>query len=133
MNLLNLYDIAEKNNITIDFFDTKEIKAFSIPGAIVLNADKHQTQCEIKTSLAHELGHHMKNAFYNITSTFETRGRQEERAKRWAVENVITYDKLNEAIKIGIREIWELADYFNVTEDFIRDAVGVFKLQGYEI
>ncbi|MFR1498969.1 MAG: ImmA/IrrE family metallo-endopeptidase, partial [Monoglobus pectinilyticus] len=71
--------------------------------------------------------------FYNITSTFETMGRQEERAKRWAVENVITYDKLNEAIKKGIREIWELADYFNVTEDFIRDAVGVFKLQGYEI
>ena len=124
-----LFKIAEEKNIKIDFFRMKKLKAFSMSHVIVINPDKIRTTREKKECTAHELGHHMRNAFYNIESTLETRARQEERATRWAVEQLIPADKLKTAMKAGYTEIWQLADYFDVSVEFMIDAVRVHKLK----
>ena len=94
MNLDGLYKFAEDNEIYIDDFPLHELKACSIPHAIAINSQKVKTERETREVLAHELGHHMRNAFYNISSTYETRSRQEERAIRWAVQMLIPADEI---------------------------------------
>lgn len=125
-----LLKIANDEHIKIDFFPMEEVKVVSIPKSIALNPNKVETNRELKVMLAHELGHQKRNAFYNIRSTQETRKWQEERATRWAVDTLIPFDDIKKAFKKGYTEIWELADYFDVTEDFIKDAVRVHKIKG---
>lgn len=52
----------------------------------------------------------------------------EFRADKWAIKKLVTEDELIEAFENGILEIWELADFFGVTEDFM---VKVCELYGY--
>ena len=54
----------------------------------------------------------------------------EERATRWAVQELIPADKLLSAFKNGYTEVWQLAEYFNVTENFIKDTIRVHKVKG---
>ena len=130
MNILELYDLAAENNIQIDHRRIKTMIAFSIPGSIAIDLSQLQTLAETKVCLSHELGHEFQNAFYNIRNTFETRERQEARANRWAVHNLLPVSDLNRAVKSGITEIWELAEHFEVTEDFIREALRLYTMEG---
>ena len=102
LNQLNQYAI--NHNIDVDFFPMRATKALSIPGAIALNPLMINTMPELIDAYAHELGHHETGSFYKINSKFETRQRMEERATRWAVQELIPADKLLSAFKRGIRK-----------------------------
>ena len=130
MNILELYDLAAENNIQIDHKQLKTMQSFALPGNIAIDLSQLQTLAETKVCLSHELGHEFKNAFYNLRNTFETRERQEERANRWAVHNLLPVSDLKRAVESGITEVWELAEHFDVTEDFIRDALRLYTMEG---
>ncbi len=125
-----LLQIANEENIKIDFFPMKKVKALSIPRSIAINPNKINTNRELKEALAHELGHHMRNAFYTIHSSLETKKRQEERATRWAVQTLVLAEEIKKAFKKGYVELWQLADYFDVSEEFMADAIRVHRLKG---
>ena len=40
-----------------------------------------------------------------------------------AIQKLVPVDELEDAISLGYSEPWELAEYFDVTEDFIKKAV----------
>ena len=122
--------IANEENIKIDFFPMKRLKALAIPHSIAINPNKIKTNRELKEALAHELGHHKRNAFYTIHSSLETRERQEERATRWAVDALVPAEEIKKALKKGYVELWPLADYFDVSEEFMADAIRVHRLKG---
>lgn len=126
----DLYDVAEKSNITIYNFKMKKAKAVSIPGKIGIDESKMKNNSELNVCLAHELGHQFKNAFYDISSTFETKERQEARATRWAVNELVPVDELLEAFNLGHTEVYDLAEYFNVTEELIRNAFYIYEVNG---
>ena len=128
LNQLNQYAI--NHNIDVDFFPMRATKALSIPGAIALNPLMIHTMPELIDAYAHELGHHETGSFYKLKSTFETRQRMEERATRWAVQELIPADKLLSALKKGYTEVWQLAEYFNVTENFIKDTIRIHRVKG---
>lgn len=128
LNQLNQYAI--NHNIDVDFFPMRAAKALSIPGAIALNPLMINTMPELIDAYAHELGHHETGSFYKINSKFETRQRMEERAIRWAVQELIPADKLLSAFKKGYTEVWQLAEYFNVPENFIKDTIRVHRVKG---
>lgn len=121
MTLSHLYQIASDSGIFVDNFDTKEVESFSMPNVVVLNKKKLRTSKDVKVHLAHELGHCKTGSFYNI-KTLETRERMEYRADRWAIKKLIPFAKLIAALQSGITERWELAEHFNVTEDYIDKA-----------
>jgi len=60
-------------------------------------------------------------------SKFETRERCEERAKRWTILSLIPEEELEKALKKGYTESWELAEYFDLPEDFVRKAVKYYR------
>lgn len=80
-------------------------------------------ESENRVRLAHELGHCVTNSFYNKYATRDVMQKHENRADKWAIEKLIPVKELDRAIENGHTEIWDLADYFMVTENFMRKAV----------
>lgn len=68
----------------------------------------------------------LKEAFYNPYSPFSLIEQQEYRANKWAIKKLIPKNELEQAIKEGNEEIWQLAEYFDITEDMVRFAYWVY-------
>lgn len=76
------------------------------------------TQAEENVHLAHEIGHCANGAFYNPYSNLDVREKHEQTANRWAVKKLVPKSELVALLKKGF-ERWELAEHFEVTEEFI--------------
>ena len=85
------------------------------------------TLAEEKVRLAHELGHCETGSFYNRYATCDIREKHEHRADKWAIQELVPADELNKAVASGCTELCNLADYFDVTEDFMRKAICWYK------
>jgi len=123
-----LYDFAKQQNIPILLFPLPKTRSMSVMdsgGDCFIGMDPGITDggTEERVHLSHELGHCATGSFYNIHAAADCRRRHENRADKWAVRQLIPVDQLDEAIAEGCTELWELADRFGVTEDFIRKAV----------
>lgn len=81
--------------------------------------DRKMTEKEAIVHKAHELGHCVTGSFYNRYSKFDVVSRHEARADRWAIEKLVPKNELIEALESEISEAWELAEHFNITEDFM--------------
>lgn len=130
--LISLYQYAEKRNIEVDCADTKKVECFSIMDsdgdcAIVINPFMLKNSTDEKVKLAHELGHCETGAFYYGYSPLQLREQCEFRANLWAIKKLIPKDELQKAVKNGIIELWDLAEYFDVSEDFIKKAIEYYR------
>lgn len=76
-----------------------------------------------RVHLSNELGHCVTRSFYYIYAAVEYRQRHENRADKWAVTALIPVDALDDAVADGCTEVCELAERFQVTEEFVRKAV----------
>lgn len=72
--------------------------------------------------LAHEIGHCIRGAFYNPYAKTDIRKKYENHADKWAIRHLIPKEDWFAALHDGYTEVWELAEYFDVTEEFIRKA-----------
>ena len=96
-------------------------------GSCVIGIDRSDmNDAEEKTQLAHEIGHCETGSFYSRYVKVDSRQRHENRADKWAVRRLISEDDLDNAVAEGHTELWDLADYFGVTEDFIKKAVCLY-------
>lgn len=126
--LKQIYRTAEQENIVIDRFALSSREALSLmdeDGAcfIAIDPGKILSEADERTKLSHELGHCITGAFYNEHSNFDCRQKHENRADKWAVLHLISADALDDAVAAGHTEIWDLAEFFGVTEPFMRKAL----------
>ena len=127
-DLSKLYRIAEEENIEVDCFDLKKREALSLiddDGRCFIAIDPFQLRSvnDERTKLAHELGHCITGSFYNKHAAVDCRQRHENRADKWAVKTLIPLEDLDDAISAGYTQLWELAEHFGVTEQFVQKAV----------
>lgn len=132
MNTNSLYNLAEKENIAIEAFSLNSREALSTMDSdgqcyVAIDPRKIASLADERTKLAHEIGHCMTGAFYNVYSPYDSRQRHENRADRWAIKKLVPETELEQAIAKGYTELWELADFFCVTEDLMRKAVSLYK------
>lgn len=131
MSLNELYEIAEKSNIRVDEFrlsqDTKSLAVY-IDGkyAVALDVSKLKTNADIVAALAHELGHCKTHSFYNINNILDVRTKHEYNADKWACENLLPKDEMLEAFHQGYVEVWQLAEYFEVSENLVKKALWIY-------
>lgn len=130
MTLNKLYTIADKNKISVYHYPLYPLKSVSVPNYIGIDADAIHTTADEKEVLAHELGHQMRNAFYSVSTPLRTKEQVEERATRWAVLTLIPAEELKKAIKNGCTEVYQLAEYFEVSDKFMTEAIRIHKLKG---
>lgn len=117
--------LCEENNIVLDYCRLPLNKSLSFEDSqkkYIVMDESDMTESERKTCLAHELGHCMTGAFYRAYSPLETRSRCEYKANMWMIENLMPKNEVEKAFSMGIVEVWELAEYFGVTEDTVRFA-----------
>ena len=128
MDILDLYDFAEQQNIEVVQYPMKENGSMSVmteDGSCFIGIDKSVQDGGVqeRVHLVHELGHCVTGSFYNIYATTDCRQRHENTADKWAIQRLITEESLDKAVAEGYTEIWELAEHFGVTEQFMRKAV----------
>lgn len=128
MDTEDLYHLARKENIEVISFPMAENGSMSILREdglcfIGMDASVQDGGIQERVHLSHELGHCITGSFYNRYAAIDCRQRHENRADKWAIEQLITVDALDEAIADGCTEVWELAERFEVTEDFVKKAV----------
>ena len=128
MEIRALYDLAKQQNIEVLPFPMPDNGSMSImldDGSCYIGMDESARDGGVqeRVHLSHELGHCVTGSFYNRYAAVDCRQRHENRANKWAIVHLIPVDDLDEAIAAGCTELWELADRFDVTEDFVRKAV----------
>lgn len=127
-DILSLYQLAERQDIPVVRYPMPENGSMSIQtadGRCFIGLDGSTTDggtCE-RVHLAHELGHCLTGSFYSPHTRVDSRKRHENRADKAAVELLVPVQALDNAVAAGLTELWELAECFGVTEDFMRKAV----------
>jgi len=104
----------------------KDTKGLYGDNLIAINKNL-STVNEKKCVLMEELGHHYMN-YGDITdqSKLENK-RQERKARAWGYKRLVGIIDLINAYKYGVRNRYELAEYLDVTEEFIEDALKYYK------
>ena len=105
----NLYITINAGNPAITEFPTREERYQMVLGLF-----------------AHELGHCETGAFYNRYAARDIRQKHENRANKWAYKKLVPEDELKQAFLQGYHEPWELAEYFGVTEAFLRGVLNCY-------
>ena len=130
-NVSALYDFANEQNI--------DVLEFPMPlnGSMSVMADGGQCcigidptikdgNAEERVHMAHELGHCVTGSFYSIHTAIDSRQRHENKADKWAIRQLISENELDEAVAEGYTEVWELAERFGVTEQFMKKAICLY-------
>ena len=133
MELLELYQLADAEHIPVYSFDLPQTHSLSLMNndgscAVAIDPFGLNSTKDEKIRLAHELGHCVTGSFYNRYSDFDIKARSEYRADKWAIKKLIPKDELQAAFEQGYTEPWDLAEYFNVTEEFIIKAVNYYRI-----
>ena len=91
--------------------------------AVFLDFTKIQSTRLLRGVCCHELGHIATGALHKIDSPYELVERSEYRATRWVTEHYLTEEAFREAFSAGYRELWQLAEYFDLPERVIDTAL----------
>lgn len=125
--MIELYESADQLGVEIFTGNIPHTVSFSIPGYVALDYRLIENSAEERCAAAHELGHNARNAFYTRNDPRYIRLRCENKADKWAIKKLIQKDEFQEAIQRGYQEPWEIAEYFNVTEDFAYKAMWYYR------
>ncbi len=128
MELSALYAFARQQNIEVMPFPMEKNGSMSVLtdcGRCVIGMDDSIRDGAIqeRVHLGHELGHCITGSFYSIHTAIDCRQRHENKADKWAIQALVPVEELDAAIASGCTELWELAERFDVTEEFVKKAV----------
>ena len=129
--LPELYATASQQNIPIYSCPMPQCGSMSLQlrdGSCAIGMDERITDggTQERVHLSHELGHCLTGSFYNIYSNADLRQRHENRADKWAIRHLIPVSALDDAIAAGHTELWDLAEFFGVTESFLKKAICLY-------
>lgn len=125
--LTDLYRKAEELDIRVIQFPMASLRAVSTPDNFIgIDPDKLEDREEL-VCLAHEMGHCATGSFYTSDATVLDRTRQEQRADRWAIRQLVPLEELKNLLRSGVDRWDEAAEHFQVTEEFMRKAVAFYR------
>lgn len=131
-DVVSLYCLAEELDIPVYWYTMdSEVESLVVelaPGqtAIALDPLKFKDLPDEKYKLAHELGHSVTGALYRLDTPLDERGRSEQRADRWAIQRLLPFDTLRQAIHGGRDTPAELAEYFQLPQVLIEKAIAYY-------
>ena len=98
---------------------------------IFLDPDQIQNSAEELCVAAHELGHCMTGSTHSLSSGLDYIERHEYRADKYAVHRILPVKQIEQAMRAGYTKLWQLAEYFDVTETFLQRALDIYRREGY--
>lgn len=125
--LSHFYDYCQKNNVDVIPFSGMPAEGVTMRNtagyAIFLDFTKIKSTRLLNGVCCHELGHASTGALHKVSSPFETVERSEYRANRWMAEQFLTVEDFTAAFSAGYTEPWELAEYFDLPEQDVKNAL----------
>lgn len=115
---------ATDNNVKVYDFDLggDGFDGLYIDGNVALS-NKIETTARKACVLAEELGHY-HTTVGNILDQDDTNNRKQERtARKWAYEKLVPIENIQFAFADGHTEIWDMAEYLDLDEEFLREAL----------
>ena len=94
---------------------------------IFIDEDKIKTTEDEFIALAHEYGHCKSGATHKLYSPYQLIGQHEHRANRWAVHAFLPYEKIENAIEKGNTELWRIAEFLDMPEQFVKMAIEIYE------
>ena len=127
-NTLNIYeellDEAVDNNILVKEVALKsKSDGLYKDGKIAINKATLSTVAQKACVLAEELGHHHKTYGNIIDLNNINNIKQENKARLYAYDKLVGINGLINAYSAGCRNLYDIADYLNVTEEFLSAAI----------
>ena len=124
-----LYELAAKRGVPVLPFELECAPSLSIldeKGQCTVGIRPDLMERMEHVCLGHELGHCVTGAFYRKSTSAAVRGKSEYKADKWAFYHLIPPIALEQAIKEGLTHPYELAEHFNVTEEFMLKAMDFY-------
>lgn len=125
----DLYGIAEKRGHVVVCESLTETPSLSLQTnkRCYIAIDQRLNVQQEREALAHELGHCEYGGFYNRYSKYDIRAKAERRADKWAFAKLVPYGQLMQALRHGVTEVWDLAELFDVSCEFMQRAIAYYK------
>ncbi|WP_378955425.1 ImmA/IrrE family metallo-endopeptidase [Pelosinus sp. sgz500959] len=133
-----MLQLAKDEGIKVEVFDfVPPVRGIyyageDTPPIIGLDSSLMSDSPLLRSVLAEELGHHfttvgcfMPRQFYNHSDRLHI-SKIEFKAMRWAVNHLMPEDDLIDVIGSGLYEPWEIAEHFNVVEEFAKFRLRLF-------
>jgi len=114
--------------LQIDYvpFKSENIKGLYCDGAIAIS--NHIDTCvERACILAEELGHFHTSSGIILNMESAVNQKQENSARLWAYNKMVTIEKLISAKEAGCSNRYEIAEHLNVTESFLQEAIDCYR------
>ena len=130
--LNELYQLAEQSDVDIYDFRLDYTKSISLMEScgdcrIAIDSTQMMSLAEEKTILGHELGHCVTGSFYNRYSPLDVRQKHENRANKRAILTLIPFDELVDVVVSPWNSLYEIAEHFDVTEEFMLMALELYR------
>lgn len=127
---MHLYDelLIECDNLDVEVYEMEDMKSKGLYADNIIWINKLLPSIiEKYCILTEEIGHHHTTAGDILDLTSIENRKQELRARSWAYERLFPLSKIIQAHNLHITNHFELADYLDVTEDFLEAALDWYK------
>ncbi len=138
-----LYEVAEQEGVMVEeyaplpagFYGLYYNEENHFP-VVSLSREIYGNRKLERSILAEELGHYLTTTDHCLPRFFKNYAhrlsisRQEYKAVRKGGQLLISANEILDAITNGLEEIWELAEHFNVTEEFMKLRIHVWTVSG---
>ncbi len=120
--------LEECDDLEIEVYEMNKMKSKGLYSDNVIWINKSLPSIKEKCCvLAEEIGHHHTTAGDILDLSSIDNRKQELKARAWAYERLVPFSKVIQAHKSHVTNHYELADFLNVTEDFLDDALEWYK------
>lgn len=132
MNCLTEYekllDDADKQHVLVtEKFDLSDTRLKGLYCDAFIAIDKNLTEADKACVLAEELGHHA-TTYGNIIDQSSVMNRKQERhARVWAYYLMLQFEDIIGAYEHGCQNRYDIAEYLNISEEFLQDAINYYK------
>lgn len=128
MKYETLLEEAAFNDIYIIEHAKFKSKADGLINGNVIGINKNVHSYQKRTCiLAEELGHYYTTVGNILDQSDFGNQKQELRARMWAYNRLVGLDGIINAYQYGCKDLSEVADYLEVTEDFLSEALQSYK------
>ena len=107
-------------------FNSDRIKGLYCDGTAALNTSL-KTSAQKACILAEELGHHFTSVGNILNLENQNNSKQEQIARAWAYKRMIGLESLIRCFERNCLTIYEMAEYLDVTEDFLKDSLDYYR------
>lgn len=120
MDLIDLMKEAENDGIkVVEMNFESDADGLCLGNKVAIRSSL--TNSEKKCVLAEEIGH-IKTTVGNILNTKDmNKYKQERKARIWAYQKLLNIDMIIDAASKGYTETYDMAEYLNIDEKFLKD------------